>query len=225
LVPGSFFILWRQRGFAGRERGSDEGSKAAIAEDLAARGPRWHAVGMRAFLLAPIGMALLAAGCVDAFGTKDAHQPGEPLGTYHLTAKQKTNTCGDGALGAPAVWEFDVKLAWQDGSLYWNSGGDVISGSLSADRKAFEIDADVIMNMRTAADHGKPACSIDRHDIAKGALALEGQGVKSASGALSYAFSPTAGSSCGDLVTAESPVLAALPCEMDYTFDAARTGP
>ena len=62
-----------------------------------------------------LALALLAgpwlAGCADMFGNKDAHQPGEPLGTYHVAAKRGANTCGDGALGNEEAWEFDVKLA------------------------------------------------------------------------------------------------------------------
>jgi hypothetical protein len=196
---------------------------ALWAEDLAEMPPGWQASRMLLVWLV-VGVVPLVVGCVDAFGDRDAHQPGDPLGTFHLTAKQKTNDCGDGALGAPPLWEFDVKLAWKDDSLYWNSGGDAISGTLSADRKTFEIDAEVVMNMRTASEKGKPPCSIDRQDKATGTLALEGDGVKSASGSLSYAFTPTEGSSCADLVTAENPVIAGLPCAMAYSFDAVRTG-
>ncbi len=166
----------------------------------------------------------LLAGCTEAFGTRDAHQPGDPLGTFHITATQTKNQCGDGALGAPATWDFDVKLAWKDGSLFWNSGGEVISGPLSADNKSFQIDTDVVMNMRTATDKGKPACSMDRHDTAKGTLTLDGDGVSAAAGTLTYAFEPTEGSSCDDLVTSDTPLFEAIPCEMVYAFKAPRTG-
>lgn len=165
-----------------------------------------------------------AAGCVDAFGDRNPYEPGEPLGTYHVTASQKQNDCGDGALGAPPLWEFDVKLAWEDDSLFWNSGGQVIVGTLSADRASFEIAADVVQDMRTDAEADKPACSLLRHDVAKGSLALEGEGVASAKGTLSYAFTPTDGSSCSDLVDGEAPSFAALPCAITYSFEAPRTG-
>lgn len=163
-------------------------------------------------------------GCVDAFGTNDPHQPGEHLGTYHLTAKQKHNDCGSGALGAPAVWELDVKLAWGDGTIFWNSGGEVISGSLSADRTKFDIQTDVVVDMRTDADAGKPPCSMARHDTAAGKLVLDGDAVSSASGALTYDFAPTSGSECADLVNSETPLFETLPCSIEYAFEAPRTG-
>lgn len=177
-----------------------------------------------ALALFVIGLCAASTGCVEAFGDKDPHQPGEPLGTFHLVADQKQNDCGDGALGAPAQWEFDVKLAWQDDSLFWNSGGQVIPGTLSADRRSFEISSDVVINMRTSADTGKKPCSIDRHDIAKGTLVPDGTGVSAAKGTLSYSYTPTSGSDCADLVASEAPVFLALPCGMSYSFNAPRTG-
>lgn len=164
-----------------------------------------------------------AAGCVEAFGDKNPHEPGEALGTFHLAAKQTQNTCGAGALGSTAAWEFDVKLARDDEHVYWNSGGQIIVGTLAEDGESFEIASDVVMDMRTADDAGKPACSVDRADGAKGKLVLDADTVASFNGTLTYAFAPTAGSSCGDLVVSETPVLAALPCAMAYTFTAPRT--
>jgi hypothetical protein len=78
--------------------------------------------------------------------------------------------------------------------------------------------------MRTDSDTGKPACSVARQDVAKGTLSLAGEGVSAASGTLSYAFSPTSGSSCADLVVGEAPLFAALPCSITYSFEAPRTG-
>jgi hypothetical protein len=169
-------------------------------------------------------LTLAAAGCVEAFGDKNPHEPGDALGTFHITAKQTQNSCGDGALGAPPVWEFDVKLSWAEDSIFWNSGGEVIPGTLSDDRASFEIASDVVMNMRTEADAGKKPCSIARHDEAKGKLVAQGEGVASVSGTLSYAYTPTSGSDCTDLVASEAPLFAALPCAMTYSFEAPRTG-
>lgn len=178
---------------------------------------------MRISVMAAL-LGLWTAGCVEAFGDKNPYEPGDPLGTFHVKASQTENNCGDGALGAPPQWEFDVKLAWEDDSLFWNSGGQVIVGTLSADRSSFEIATDVVQDMRTAEDAGKPACSIARHDVAKGTLTVEGEGVSAASGTLSYAFAPTSGSSCADLVDSEAPLFVALPCSISYSFDAPRTG-
>jgi len=174
-------------------------------------------------LLALLLIVPAVAGCVEAFGDKNPHEPGDPLGTFHLTAKQTKNDCGAGALGASAAWEFDVRLSWRDDHVFWDSGGQVIAGDLSADRSSFEIVSEVVIDMRTEADTGKPPCAMDRTDVAKGKLVAEGDGVASFSGTLEYSFKPTAGSSCSDLVTSEAPVLAAIPCAMTYTFEAPRT--
>lgn len=175
-------------------------------------------------MLALLLIAPSVLGCVEAFGDRDPHQPGEPLGTFHLTAKQTKNDCGDGALGAGPTWEFDVKLAAEYDALFWDSGGEVIVGSLSEDSGAFTIESDVVIDMRTDEDVGKPPCSVARHDSAKGKLVHEGEVVTSFSGTLAYTFTPTEGSSCGDLVASEMPVFAAIPCAMTYTFSAPRTG-
>lgn len=175
-------------------------------------------------LLSGVLAVLCTTGCVEAFGTDDPHDPGDALGTFHLTAKQTQNGCGEGALGAPASWEFDVKLAWGEGQLFWNSGGDVLVGTLSEDRRSFEIATTVLMDMRTEEDPGKPPCSIQRVDVAKGTLELSEDAVTSFGGTLSYAFDPTVDSDCTDLLGPETPVLAALPCSMVYSFTAPRTG-
>lgn len=167
------------------------------------------------------------SGCVEAFGTDSPHEPGAALGTFHVTAKMTANDCGDGALGAPLSWEFDVKLAWEDDSLFWNSGGEVLVGTLSEDGQAFEIGAGVVMNMRDESnpeDLAKAPCSVVRQDTAVGTLTREGAAVSAFAGTLSYAFAPTADSQCADLVTSETPTFASLPCSMRYAFEAPRTG-
>ena len=49
-------------------------------------------------------------------------------------------------------------------------------------------------------------------------------GIIFAAGTLTYAFEPTEGSSCDDLVTSDTPLFEAIPCEMVYAFKAPRTG-
>jgi hypothetical protein len=167
------------------------------------------------------------AGCGDIFGQKDAKQPGTPLGTFHVTATQTANTCGDKALGAPASWEFDVKLARAAGTLYWDNGAQQVSGSLSDGTQAFSVAGTVVEDMRAGGESGSP-CSVERDDAATGALVGKDADISSVSGQLSFSFHAQAGTQCEDLVqtTAQSPknvVFAALPCSMTYTFAAPRT--
>jgi hypothetical protein len=174
-----------------------------------------------------LAWALLAgpwlAGCGDIFGTKDAHQPGDVLGTYHVAAKRGTNTCGDGALGNTAAWEFDVKLARGGAEIFWNNGAEIIDGTIDADEQTFHFATGVLMNMRTAADHGLPACSIQRTDRADGKLAATGNDVASFAAQLVFDFAPSSGSSCDDLVTGSTAVLARLPCTIGYAIEGTRT--
>jgi hypothetical protein len=171
--------------------------------------------------------ALVLGGCGDIFGNKDAHAPGTQLGTFHVTATLASGTCGDNALGAPATWEFDVKLAKGEGSLYWDNGAQQVSGTLAADGATFDVESEVIENMRTEAAPG-PACSVGRSDKATGTLVGKDADVTSFSGQLSYAFAAQAGSECDDLVAATAPpnrqpIFAALPCSIAYAFTAPRT--
>jgi hypothetical protein len=174
-----------------------------------------------------LAWALLAgpwlAGCADIFGNKDAHQPGDVLGTYHVAAKRGANTCGDGALGNQEAWEFDVKLARGGSQIFWNNGAEIIDGTIDADEKSFHFDTGVLMNMRTAEDHGLPACSIERTDQADGTLAATGTDVASFEGKLAFDFAPSAGSSCEDLIQGSTAILAALPCKIVYALTGTRT--
>ena len=174
------------------------------------------------FALLLIALPGLAA-CGDIFGNKDAHQPGDELGTYHVAATRGDNSCGDGALGNTATWEFDVKLARGGSEIFWNNGAEMIDGTIDADETTFHFTTGVLMNMRNTAIHGPPPCSIQRTDRADGTLAATGDDVASFAGKLEFAFAPTDGSSCDDLITGSTAVLAALPCGIRYAITGTRT--
>ena len=186
---------------------------------------------MRSASVLLFGCALLAGGCVEAFGDKDAHQPGEPLGSFHVVAKQTANGCGEGALGSTASWSFDVKLSKDQSQLFWNNGEEIVVGTLSGDG-SFAFTSGVEMDMRSGASGEGggsggpklPPCSIDRTDTASGALE-GGADVTGFQGKLSYGFAPTTGSSCGDLVSGPSAAFATLPCSMTYALTATKTAP
>lgn len=170
--------------------------------------------------------ALLLGGCGDMFGNQDA-KPGTALGTFHVTAMLSAGTCGDNALGAPATWEFDVKLARASGTLYWDNGDKMVTGALSDDNLAFAIQSQVVEDMRTETAPG-PECSVARTDKATGTLVGKDADISSFSGQLSYAFQPQTGAQCDDLVATtappnKAPIFAALPCSIAYAFTAPRT--
>jgi hypothetical protein len=165
----------------------------------------------------------LVAGCADAFGTSDAHHPGEPLGTFHVTATLTSSTCGEGALGSADAWAFDVKLSRGDGKLLWDNGRELVGGSVS-EQGAFALTSGTEMDMRTdGASKGLAPCSIARRDEASGTLDGTDDDVTGFHGALSYAYAPTPSSSCADLTTAPTLTFAQLPCAITYAMTATRT--
>jgi hypothetical protein len=192
---------------------------------LARREGGWYArrMGRSWSLLLLVVAGPWVAGCADVFGTKDAHQPGDELGTYHVAATRGANTCGDGALGNAATWEFDVKLARGGTEIFWNNGADIIDGTIDEDAMSFHFTTGVLMNMRTEESHGLPACSIQRSDRADGKLAATGDDVASFEGKLEFGFAATEGSSCEDLITGSTAVLARLPCGILYALEGTRT--
>jgi len=94
---------------------------------------------------AALGLLVLgAAGCGDWTGTSDPHHPGAALGTFRVSAAQTMTTCGEGALGSTSSWEFDVKLSRGETTLFWDSGVEIIPGSLAADRVSFAFETGVL---------------------------------------------------------------------------------
>jgi hypothetical protein len=166
--------------------------------------------------------ALALTGCADMFGTDDPHQPGTPLGGFHVRATESLNTCGAGALGAGAAWEFDVHLSRDEGTIFWDNGAQSIAGTLADDGVSFAIQSDVVVDMRTEIDVGKPACSVSRHDTAEGVLD-DAERVGGFAGTLGYAFEPQG--DCTDLVDSSAPVFAALPCAMSFAMKGTLTEP
>src|SRR5262249_20931251 len=130
------------------------------------------------------------------------------------------NSCGEGALGTQPSWAFDVKLAREPGALFWNNGAEQIAGALDDDGVSFHFDSGILIDMRTEADHGKPPCSVRRHDRAEGKLGAATGDVTAFTGTLAYDFTPSDGSNCSDLAGV---VVTALPCGFAYDLDGTRT--
>lgn len=167
---------------------------------------------------------LATSGCVEAFGTEDAHAPGDALGTFHVSAKTEANTCGDASVEGGQAWEFDVKLARDGATILWDNGAEIISGDIAADEVTFRFESGVLVDMRTEEDaYWLPPCSIERRDAAEGVLDSPGTDVTRFDGELAYDFAPTAGSDCQDLITGPAPIFLALPCAIAFDLQALRT--
>ncbi|HEX3852604.1 MAG TPA: hypothetical protein VHW01_16665, partial [Polyangiaceae bacterium] len=66
----------------------------------------------------------LCGGCVGH--GQDAHEPGDRLGTYHVSGALMNDSCQAAVLGDTPNWAFDVKLSRQDDTLYWLNGEEAI---------------------------------------------------------------------------------------------------
>src|SRR5262249_45138778 len=124
----------------------------------------------------------------------------------------------------------DVQLARGDHKIFWNNGVEEIDGVVGDDGIGFQFQSGVVENMRAQQPMGLPPCSIARTDTAKGTLSSPTNDVEAFEGDLGYTFGMTPGSNCDDLilgndpiVAGEQPVVAALPCAMDYQLSAQRT--
>ena len=180
---------------------------------------------LRLAVLTAACLLFAATGCVEALGDKDAHQPGEPLGRFHVSAARTANSCGEGSLGSAAAWEFDVDLARGASALFWDNGAQVITGSLRTDAMSFRFESSIAIDMRTEQDIGLPACTIHRRDVADGVLDSATDDVTGFVGTLDYAFAAAPDSECTDLLVGggEAPLFAALPCAMAFELTAERT--
>ena len=177
-----------------------------------------HEPAFRALVLALVALSLTA--CLDK--PYDPDGPGDFIGAFSVDAELDVNTCGDGALDAPATWTFEVKLSRDVDLVYWwNSSAELVTGKLASDKHSFSFETSVAVDMRDEnSAPWLPPCTVTRRDRCDGKISDDDT---TFIGKLSYDYSPTTGSDCTDLVTSDSPVFAALPCGMTYTLDAKRT--
>jgi len=159
-------------------------------------------------------------GCLDFGKVDDAKAPGDLLGTYQVTGKLGSSTCGEGALGAGQIWNFQVKLTRFANNIYWLNGQETLSGDIANDQRTFSIESGVQVTV-SPAGRGRPGCSVLRHDDAEGKLSDTGTDVESFEGSLTFSYAATFGSDCSDWVGSEGAV-DSLPCSVRYDLDGQR---
>lgn len=171
----------------------------------------------------PALLVLASAAC----SGKDPYNPGTPLGTFHVSGKLTSSTCG----AVPDPWEFDVKLAHEESTLFWIQGGAPVSGTMDNTARAHLKTTDS-RELRAADAKSKlPGCVVIRDDVLEVALAGEKPETPLATvaeatrftGKLTYRFSPMQGSECFDQTLDQGGDFAALPCEVSYDLAAAQT--
>ena len=165
-------------------------------------------------------VAILAVGatCAAACSGKDPYNPGTPLGTYHVVGKLLANECGDGT-GAPATWEFDVRLARDQSTLYWVQGGLPVQGQLDAHAHATMTSSDVHKVHDADPKQGIAYCGIVRTDALDVTMPTD----DAFHGTLAYQFTVDDGADCTDQLVDAGGTFTALPCATRYDLTGART--
>jgi len=171
-------------------------------------------------LLVVCAISFLCSACVGH--GQDAHEPGDRLGTFHVTGSLKTDTCQASALlGETSQWAFDVKLSRDKSTLYWLNGEEAIPGTIAADGTGFSFQSGVEVPLQ-AAQGARPGCTILRSDRADGVLSSSSTDVDSFSVNMSFGYAAESGSQCSAYVGVQGG-FASMPCRVSYSMTAERT--
>lgn len=174
---------------------------------------------------APLAMFALVALATACTG-KDPYRPGESIGTFKVSAKLVSTTCGQ----TPDPWEFDVKLRHERNTLFWVQGDAPVSGLVDGAARAVLKSTDVRTVRPANEKQNLAACTMARADVVDLVLSPmtshsgDPSGATSFKGTLTYAFSVTEGSSCDDQLLDSGGDFAALPCNVAYELVGTRTG-
>ncbi len=170
-------------------------------------------------LVASCAFSCLCFGC---FGRgQDAHEPGDRLGTYHVTGALVADSCKAPLLGVTSDWQFDVKLSREGDTLYWLNGQEAIPGSIAADGRTFDFQSGVQVTLEAA--HGAAlGCVIDRSDLANGRLSSSTEDVGKFSVDMSFEYAEGSNAACAGFVGVEGG-FESLPCQVRYALTAKRT--
>ncbi len=159
-----------------------------------------------------------AAACLLAMACSDSPMPGRVLGTYAVTGRSKSNTCG---LGAPDPWKFTVQLSMNGSTLYWSwlDGTPLLSAPASSSgrvslRNSQQVNAD-------STDAGLGPCTLQRDDDLEITLAT-GSARATFSGTIGYTYTPATNATCTDVLGSSGGSFAALPCAVSYLVTASR---
>jgi len=165
-------------------------------------------------------ISFLCGACVGH--GQDAHEPGDRLGTFHVTGTLTTDTCQAPALlGETSQWAFDVKLSRDQSTLYWLNGEEAIPGAIAADGTGFSFESGVEVPLE-AAQGARPGCTIVRSDNASGTLSSSTSDVSAFSVNMSFGYAVESGSQCSAYVGVQGG-FASMPCRVGYAMNAQRT--
>lgn len=163
-----------------------------------------------------VGLALVAALPLACESTE---MPGRAYGTYSVTGKLSTNSCGS-SVDAPDPWTFTVDLSKDGSTLYWNwnDGRALLSGVVDDEALSTTIESTVAG--AADSDGGTSNCSMQRHDAFALKLAT-GEPPGTFDGGITYTFSTLSGD-CSSELSSAGGEYQTLPCTISYTIDGTR---
>jgi hypothetical protein len=166
---------------------------------------------------------VLAGALAFAFAACDdpSALPGTALGTFSVTAKSASNTCGT-ALGLPDPWTFDAKMSKDGTKLYWNQAdAQIYSGDLDSAGTTATITA---TSSSLADDAGFSPCVIGRTDTLK--IVLDNASTPSSvSGTIAFAFQASSANDCAMSLAVNGGTFQTLPCNVAYQFTGTKQSP
>ena len=104
-----------------------------------------------------------------------------------MSGKLAASTCGDGALGAKDIWNFQVKLTRFENDIYWLNGQETLVGDIANDGRTFSIESGVQVKVSDPG-RGQRGCVINRRDEARGKLSDSGSEVEGFEGSLAFSY-------------------------------------
>lgn len=154
-----------------------------------------------------LGLACAAATVLSCAGDL----PGGDIGTYRVTSKPQSNTCGVGP-GQPDPWISFVRLSKDDHSVYWSwqDGTPPAAGTLASPS----------VKLAATRTDTVSACTIRRDDVMDVTLGTDAHPA-SFTGTITWNFSVADGS-CTRALTSGGGPYDALPCAITYDMTAAR---
>lgn len=161
-------------------------------------------------LLAPMVGAAALAGCPTEY-------PGEPVGTYAVTASLGESSCGPG-IGDAGPRQFEVELR-RDGEVgYWIGLDGVARVGRIDEQGAYSFRLEQRIQVR-AGDAQTTPCLMDQVDVVSGTAS------SSLTGTEALAIAVTPGADCSDQMGITTGKFLSLPCEIRWELEGGANEP
>ncbi|MGZ3419115.1 MAG: hypothetical protein ACXVEE_14685 [Polyangiales bacterium] len=180
--------------------------------------------------------SFLVLGLTACSSNLKENEPGDPLGSYALSADADlSSSCIELLNASPRPWTFDVTLRRDGATGYWvTKGSGPIEGTIDTNGAiSFKQTTPITVHGPDKARE-LGTCVVAKTDEFVGTLAgapNSATGLASFSGTLRYSYQVVPGADCRDIVGGSGlaadpslPHFSTLPCDVRYAVTATRTG-